>query len=40
MLDLNIKTLTTLSIMFIRDNLDKDVQLINVSSGAGYNIFA
>ncbi|AHK22348.1 NADP-dependent 3-hydroxy acid dehydrogenase YdfG [Candidatus Hepatoplasma crinochetorum Av] len=40
MLDLNIKTLTTLSIMFIRDNLDNDVQLINVSSGAGYNIFA
>lgn len=40
LLDLNIKTLTILSIMFIRDNLNKDVQLINVSSGAGYNIFA
>ncbi|BDV03488.1 MAG: oxidoreductase [Candidatus Hepatoplasma scabrum] len=40
MLDLNIKALTTLSIMFIKDNLDKDVQLINVSSTAGYNIIS
>ena len=40
MLDLNIKTLTTLSIMFIRDNLDNDVQLINVSSVAGYGVFS
>ncbi|AHK22332.1 SDR family NAD(P)-dependent oxidoreductase [Candidatus Hepatoplasma crinochetorum] len=40
MIDLNIKSLTTLSIMFIKDNLDNDVQLINVSSVAGYSIFS
>ncbi|CRX36812.1 / sdh_1 / Serine 3-dehydrogenase /:227506 Reverse [Candidatus Hepatoplasma crinochetorum] len=40
MLDLNIKSLTILSIMFIKDNLDNDVQLINVSSTAGYSVFS
>ena len=40
MIDLNIKSLTTLSIMFIKDNLDNDVQLINVSSVAGYSVFS
>ncbi|BDV03487.1 MAG: hypothetical protein HPPSJP_2080 [Candidatus Hepatoplasma scabrum] len=39
-LDLNIKALTLLSMMFIKDNLDKDVQLINVSSVVGYNLFS
>ena len=38
MLDLNIKALTLLSMMFIKDNLDKDAQLINVSSVGGYKI--
>ncbi|CRX37346.1 / / putative oxidoreductase / 225391:226740 Reverse [Candidatus Hepatoplasma crinochetorum] len=40
MLDLNIKSLTILSIMFIKDNLDNDVQLINVSSVGGYKMLS
>ncbi|CRX37347.1 / / putative oxidoreductase / 225391:226740 Reverse [Candidatus Hepatoplasma crinochetorum] len=40
MLDLNIKALTLLSMMFIKDNLDNDVQLINVSSVGGYKMLS
>ncbi|BDV03302.1 MAG: oxidoreductase [Candidatus Hepatoplasma scabrum] len=39
MIDLNITALTIFSILFIKDNLNKDVQLINVSSTAGYKIW-
>jgi short-subunit dehydrogenase len=39
MLDLNVKALGLLSLMFVRDNLDKDATLINVASIAGYSLF-
>ncbi|BDV03489.1 MAG: oxidoreductase [Candidatus Hepatoplasma scabrum] len=40
MLDLNIKTLTDLSLLFIKDNLNKETQIINVASTAGYFIWS
>jgi short-subunit dehydrogenase len=36
MIDLNIKALTILTTLFIKDNLEKESQIINVSSVAGY----
>jgi short-subunit dehydrogenase len=36
MIDLNVKTLCLLSLLFVKNNKDKDAQLINVSSGLGY----
>ena len=40
MLDLNIRTLTTLSSLFSRDNRDKEgTQIINVSSIGGYAMY-
>ncbi|MCP4142884.1 MAG: SDR family NAD(P)-dependent oxidoreductase [Chloroflexi bacterium] len=39
MVDLNIKALMTLSLMFIKDYKDKDATLINISSGGGYFVF-
>ncbi|CRX36811.1 / ydfG_1 / NADP-dependent 3-hydroxy acid dehydrogenase YdfG /:248358 Reverse [Candidatus Hepatoplasma crinochetorum] len=38
MIDLNIKALTDLTILFIKDNLNKEAQIINVSSAVGYFI--
>lgn len=40
MIDLNIKALTLLSVWYTRDNKDKNVQLINVASVVGYNVFS
>ena len=39
MLDLNARALAILSTLFVRDNRDKNAQLINVASGAGYFLF-
>lgn len=39
MIDLNITALTILSILFIQDNLEKNCQIINISSTAGYKIW-
>ncbi|AHK22359.1 Serine 3-dehydrogenase [Candidatus Hepatoplasma crinochetorum Av] len=38
LIDLNIKALTLLSIMFIKDNLNKNKKLINISSTVGFEI--
>jgi short-subunit dehydrogenase len=38
MIDLNIKTLTDLTLLFIKDNINKETQIINVSSAVGYFI--
>ncbi|MFK8023023.1 MAG: SDR family NAD(P)-dependent oxidoreductase [Ilumatobacter sp.] len=40
MIDLNIRALTVLSVLFTKDNKDNDAQLINVASAAGYALFA
>ena len=39
MIDLNVRALAVLSVMFVRDNKDRDAQLINVASAAGYSLF-
>ena len=39
MIDLNITSLTYLSILFIKDHINKDSQIINISSTAGYKIW-
>ncbi len=39
MLDLNVKALTTLSLLYTHDYADRDATLINVSSIGGYSIF-
>ncbi len=39
MIDLNVRALSVLSVLFVRDNKDRDAQLINVASGAGYALF-
>ncbi len=39
MIDLNVRALAVLSVLFVRDNKDRDAQLINVASGAGYALF-
>ncbi|WP_413534014.1 SDR family NAD(P)-dependent oxidoreductase [Empedobacter brevis] len=36
MIDINIKALTSLSLLYIKDNVDKDVTLINTASIGGY----
>lgn len=40
MIDLNVRALTTLSLMYMNDYKDEKTQLINVSSGFGYFIFS
>ncbi|AHK22344.1 NADP-dependent 3-hydroxy acid dehydrogenase YdfG [Candidatus Hepatoplasma crinochetorum Av] len=40
MIDLNIKTLTDLTLLFIKDNINKETQIINVSSAVGYFIWS
>jgi len=37
--NLNVKALMTLSLMFIKDYKDKEATLINISSGGGYFVF-
>ncbi|TFZ51586.1 SDR family NAD(P)-dependent oxidoreductase [Serratia proteamaculans] len=39
MLDLNIKALTTLSLLYVKDYANQDATLINVASVGGYAIF-
>ncbi len=39
MIDLNVRALAVLSVLFARDNRDADAQLINVASAAGYSLF-
>lgn len=39
MLDLNIKALTTLSLLYTRDYADREATLINVASVGGYSVF-
>ncbi|MDM2999300.1 MULTISPECIES: SDR family NAD(P)-dependent oxidoreductase [Citrobacter] len=39
MLDLNVKALTTLSLLYTRDYADREATLINVSSVGGYSLF-
>lgn len=39
MIDLNVKALTELSILFLKDRSDDEVTLINVASVGGYNQF-
>lgn len=39
LLDLNVKALALLSILYIKDNCDQEKQLINISSTAGYSIY-
>ncbi|HEJ9149615.1 TPA: SDR family NAD(P)-dependent oxidoreductase [Serratia marcescens] len=39
MLDLNIKALTTLSLLYVKDYADHDATLINVASVGGYAVF-
>ncbi len=39
MIKLNVEALTVLSVLFVKDSADKEgAQLINISSGAGYNL--
>ncbi len=40
MIDLNVRALAVLSVLFAKDNKDNDAQLINVASAAGYSLFA
>lgn len=40
MIDLNITSLTILSILFIKDHINRDSQIINISSTAGYKIWS
>lgn len=40
MIDLNVRALTVLSVLFTQDHWDTDAQLINVASAAGYALFA
>lgn len=40
MIDLNVRALAVLSVLFTQDNKDNDAQLINVASAAGYALFA
>lgn len=39
LIELNVQAVTTLSLKFVRDNKDKDVTLMNVSSGLGYSLY-
>jgi short-subunit dehydrogenase len=39
MLDLNVKALTMLSLLYTRDYADREATLINVSSVGGYSLF-
>ncbi|MGQ6049305.1 SDR family NAD(P)-dependent oxidoreductase [Serratia sp. IR-2025] len=39
MLDLNIKALTTLSLLYTKDYADREATLINVASVGGYSVF-
>ncbi len=39
MIDLNVRALTTLSLLYVQDYKDKDATLINISSRAGYSIY-
>lgn len=40
MIDLNVKTLTDLTLLFIKDNIEKETQIINIASAVGYFIWS
>lgn len=39
MIDLNVRALAVLSVLFVRENKDRNAQLVNVASAAGYSLF-